>query len=91
MDDGEVALYSDRDRDEDGADPADVPEPETHRENEDVNGPGIPIVQETFRIFWGASRFEPGAAGREAQTLPQGLVIPINFIIASLRLIHLIN
>ena len=42
MDDGEVALDRHGDRDEDGADPANVAEPEAHGQDKDVNGSGVP-------------------------------------------------
>lgn len=42
MDDGEVALDRHGDRDEDGADAADVAESESHWQDKDVNSSGVP-------------------------------------------------
>ncbi len=42
MDDGEVSLDRHGDRDEDGADPADVAEPESHGQYKDVNSSVLP-------------------------------------------------
>ena len=48
MDDGEVALDRDGDRDEDGADAADVAEPESHGQDKDVNGSGVPLFKRIY-------------------------------------------
>ena len=42
VDDGKVSLNRHRDCDENWPDPTDVPEPETHRQDEDVDGSSVP-------------------------------------------------